>query len=500
MAPALPPIYRTEDIRRIEAAAFAQSPPAPLMERAGLAAAELIRTQLGSRERALVLAGPGNNGGDAFVAARHLKQWWIDTTVVFTGDAASLPADAKAAHDAWRAAGGTVRAQWPEGPAADVVVDGLFGIGLRRPLDERHAELVMRTARSGATVIALDVPSGLQADTGQALGDAVQADHTITFIALKPGLLTLDGPDHAGVVHVAALGLDAAAAVAPRGFMVDGECVRTALPNRRRNSHKGDYGDVAIVGGAAGMAGAAWLAGRAALLLGAGRVYVGLADAQAPTLDPLHPELMMRPASDIVDLARAAVLVTGPGLGQSDAAAALLDAAIARDVPLVLDADALNLIAQDADRAGRVRKRTSGTIATPHPAEAARLLATDTSAVQADRIAAALRLADRLNAWTVLKGAGSVCAGPDGTWFVNTTGNPGMAAAGMGDVLSGMIGALMAQGAPIREALLAGVHLHGMAGDAVAADHGGPIGVTAGEVATAARLVANRMVYGTLPA
>jgi hydroxyethylthiazole kinase-like uncharacterized protein yjeF len=497
MTPALSPIYRSEDIRRIEAAAFALSPPAPLMERAGLAAAELIRAQLGSRDRVLVLAGPGNNGGDAFVAARHLRQWWVDTTVVFTGTAESLPADAKAACDAWLAAGGTVQAQWPDGFAPDIVVDGLFGIGLRRPLDGRHAELVARTAASRATVIALDVPSGLQADTGQALGTAVRADHTITFIALKPGLLTLDGPDHAGAVHVAALGLDAAATVAPSGFVIDGDSVRIALPNRRRNTHKGDYGDVAIVGGAAGMAGAAWLAGRAALLLGAGRVYVGLADAQAPTLDPLHPELMMRSAADVVNLPRARVMVVGPGLGQSDTAAALLDAAIARDVPLVLDADALNLVALDDDRARRVRERTAGTIATPHPAEAARLLATDTAAVQADRIFSSLQLAEKLNAWTVLKGAGSVCAGPDGTWFVNTTGNPGMAAAGMGDVLSGMTGALVARGASIQEALLAAVHLHGLAGDAVAANHGGLIGVTAGEVATAARLVANRMVYGT---
>ncbi len=496
MTPALSPIYRSEDIRRIEAAAFALSPPAPLMERAGLAAAELIRAQLGSRDRVLVLAGPGNNGGDAFVAARHLRQWWVDTTVVFTGTAGSLPADAKTACEAWRAAGGTVQAQWPDGFAPDVVVDGLFGIGLRRPLDGRHADLVARTAGSRATVIALDVPSGLQADTGQALGTAVRADHTITFIALKPGLLTLDGPDHTGVLHVAALGLDAAATLEPQGFVIDGLSVRIALPNRRRNTHKGDYGDVAIVGGAAGMAGAAWLAGRAALLLGAGRVYVGLADAQAPTLDPLHPELMMRSAADVVNLPRTRVLVVGPGLGQSDPAAALLDAAIARDVPLVLDADALNLVALDADRARRVRERTAGTIATPHPAEAARLLATDTTAVQADRVASSLQLAEKLNAWTVLKGAGSVCAGPDGTWFVNTTGNPGMAAAGMGDVLSGMIGALAAQGASIQEALLAAVHLHGLAGDAVAANHGGLIGVTAGEVATAARLVANKMVYG----
>jgi len=490
------PVYRTDDIRRIEAAAFARTPPEPLMERAGLAAAECLRERLGGGQRVLLLAGPGNNGGDAFVAARHLRQWWVDTRVVFTGTPDALPADAKLAFDAWQAAGGTVTADWPADFAPDVVADGLFGIGLRRPLDERHAGLVARLAPSGADIVALDIPSGLQADTGRVLGPAVRADLTLTFLALKPGLLTLDGPDHCGEIRVAPLGLDADGIVPAAGHVVDAGCVRAALPPRRRNAHKGHFGDVGIVGGAPGMAGAAWLAGRAALQLGAGRVFIGALDPAAPGLDGQFPELMLRAAGDIPSLDRPGALVVGPGLGRSGAARSLLETLLTLDVPLVLDADALNLVAEHDALATTLRARGAPTLITPHPAEAGRLLHGATADVQADRVAAALRLADEYRAHVVLKGAGSVCAAPEGAWWINTTGNPGMATAGMGDVLAGMVGALLAQGATARDALLAGVHLHGLAGDAVARRHGGPIGVVASEVSAAAREEANRLVYG----
>lgn len=490
------PVYRSEDIRRIEAAAFARAPSEPLMERAGLAAAECLRERLGGGQRVLLLAGPGNNGGDAFVAARHLRQWWVDTRVVFTGTPDRLPPDAKLAFDAWRSAGGSVTAAWPEDFAPDVVADGLFGIGLSRPLDDRHADLVARVAACNADVVALDVPSGLQADTGQALGATFRADVTLTFLALKPGLLTLDGPDHCGEIRVAPLGLHAEGMVPAAGHVIDAGCVRAALPRRRRNAHKGHFGDVGIVGGAAGMAGAAWLAGRAALQLGAGRVFVGTLDAEAPRLDTRFPELMLRPAADIPALDRLAALVVGPGLGRSPAALDLLGTSLAREIPLVLDADALNLVSEDEALAVALRGRGMPTLMTPHPAEAGRLLRATTAEVQADRLLAALRLAADFGALVVLKGAGSVCATPGGAWWINTTGNPGMAGAGMGDVLAGMLGALLAQGAPARDALLAAVHLHGLAGDAVGRHHGGLLGVLASEVAGAARIEANRLVYG----
>ncbi|MBI1395899.1 MAG: NAD(P)H-hydrate dehydratase [Betaproteobacteria bacterium] len=486
-------IYRTDDIRRIEAAAFAQKPPQPLMARAGLAAAELARALLHDRRRVLVFAGPGNNGGDAFVAATHLEQWGREVTVVFTGEPSKLPADARAAYDRWRDVDGSTLAHWPEDLAGDLLVDGLFGIGLERDLTGPYAELVTRMNASGTPILALDIPSGLHADSGRVLGTAVRARHTVTFLALKPGLLTLDGPDHAGTVHVAPIGIDAATVLPPAGFVVDDRFVRAALPPRPHNSHKGHYGSVAIVGGAPGMTGAALLAGRAALHLGAGRVYVGMLAPEGGQVDGRQPELMIRSGHDAANLEGATTLVVGPGLGQSHHAAAMLDLAVERDVPLVLDADGLNLVATEPTRAARVRVRSAPTILTPHPAEAARLLNTTVASIQADRIAAALRMAGATNAWVVLKGAGSVCAGPDGTWYVNTSGNPGMAAAGMGDVLSGIVGALLGQGASPRDALLAGVRIHGLAGDRVVRQVGGPLGITASEVSLAARAEAVRI-------
>lgn len=487
------PIYRTEDIRRIESAAFAMNPSPSLMARAGLAAAELARTLMGERSRALVFAGPGNNGGDAFVLARHLREWWLDATVVFPGTPDRLPTDAREAFERWREAGGTTLPDWPADLDADLLVDGLFGIGLERDLAGPWAALAARMNAAPAPALALDVPSGLHADSGRVLGTAIRAQHTVTFIALKPGLLTLDGPDHVGTIHVAPIGLDAAAIVPPSGSVISDDVVRRALPPRPRNSHKGHYGSVAVVGGAAGMAGAALLAGRAALHVGAGRVHVGMLAPDALVVDTNQPELMLRSGHDVVNLQGASVLVMGPGLGQSHQAAAMLELAVERDVPLVLDADALNLVAMERARQASVKGRVAPTIVTPHPAEAARLLQTTTASVQADRVTAALRIALELNAWVVLKGAGSVCAGPDGSWHVNTSGNPGMAAAGMGDVLSGIVGALLAQDASPRDALLAAVRLHGLAGDHVAAQVGGPLGLTASEVSLAARAEAVRI-------
>jgi len=489
----LQPIHTVASIRAIETRAFAQKPPLPLMERAGLAAAECARRLAGERgEPVLILAGPGNNGGDAFVAARHLKSWFFDVTVVFAGDVAKLPADAKAAHAAWLAAGGACTTDIPANQGWALAVDGLFGIGLKRPPEGRHADLIARFNALACPRLALDVPSGLDADTGQVHGSAVHATHTLTFIGLKAGLLTLDGPDHCGTVEVAALGLDAPPPGAAPGLRLDASILDGLLPARARNSHKGDFGSVALLGGARGMRGAALLAGRAALLAGAGRVYVGLLDDDDPAADPAQPELMLRPAYDLPQLGQLTCIAAGPGLGMGPDAAIALDTAIARDLPLVLDADALNLIAYDKARLAAVAQRSAPTLATPHPAEAARLLGMATREIQADRIAAAGKLATLLNAHVVLKGAGSVCAAPDGRWAINTSGNPGMAAAGMGDVLTGMMAALLAQGATPGHALTGAVFLHGAAADALVARGVGPIGLTASEVALEVRTILNR--------
>ena len=487
------PVYTSEEIRRIEALA-ACAPDAPrLMERAGLAAAELARELAGSSgKRIVVLAGPGNNGGDAFVLARHLKGWWFDVAVTFAGEAQKLSADASAALAAYQSAGGSFAADPPASGDCALIVDGLFGIGLKRQLSGPYAALVGWINEARAPVLALDVPSGLDSDTGEVLGCAVRASHTLTFIALKPGLLTLDGAEQTGALHVASLGLDAQKLVPAGGHVIGAQAMARALPRRRSNSHKGSYGSVGIIGGAQGMAGAALLAGRAALKLGAGRVYVGMADAGAPAVDAFQPELMLRCADAVLALDHLTSVAVGPGLGQSPEARALLQTALRLELPLVLDADALNLIALDAQLRADLVDRKAPVLLTPHPAEAARLLGVTTHEIQRNRVAAAMKIAATLHASVVLKGAGSVCAHTDGRWSINTSGNPGMASAGMGDVLTGMLAAFLAQGAEPEIALEAAVYLHGAAADALVAQGHGPVGLTAGEVIDAARLLFNR--------
>jgi len=484
------PILRGPALRDIERRHSGVQPS--LMERAGAAAGELSIGLVGTASRPpLIIAGPGNNGGDALVVARLIKQRGLSPVVVFAGSTEKLPADARAAHDAWLGCGGTLHRDIPAGDYS-LIIDGLFGIGLgARSLDGHNAALVQRINELPCPVLALDIPSGLDSETGSVLGIAVRADHTATFIALKPGLLTRDGPDHCGAISVHALGLQADA--------VDGATISPALfaenlLARRKNTHKGSHGSAGIIGGAPGMAGAALLAGRAALKLGAGRVYA--CTLEGLPVDPLQPELMWRAADEVLSLSTC--LAVGPGLGQSVAALTLLRRSIGSDLPLLLDADALNLLAVHPVLADNLVRRAAPAILTPHPAEAARLLACGVDAVQANRVAAALDLAQRFNAPTVLKGCGSIVALPDGRWFINTTGNPGLASAGTGDVLSGIVVALLAQGWPAEAALVAAVHLHGAAADACVADGVGPLGLSAGELITPARRLLNAWI-GSIP-
>jgi len=454
------PIYLTQDIRRIEEA----SKDVPLMQRAGAAAAELAaKLAADTAKDILVLAGPGNNGGDARIAADLLRQKFFRVTLASAADAATLPVDKR----------------W------GLVVDGLFGIGLARDVEGDFAKLVTYANARDCPVLALDIPSGIASDTGRVLGHAVHATHTITFIALKPGLLTLDGPDHCGEVTVADLGLDARKLVRPTGWTAAPQLFADVLKPRPQNFHKGLAGSLAILGGSAGMTGAALLAGRAALKLGAGRVYVGMLEELS--LDPSTPELMLRHPDDALGQDLDAIVV-GPGLGQSERADALVGAALASDIPCVLDADALNLVADDTNLRAACAKRRADTLLTPHPAEAGRLLGAKTAEVQQDRLAAAQRLSRELNANVVLKGNGSVMVARDGHWFVNTTGNPGMASAGMGDVLAGILGALLAQRLSGEAALVLGVHLHGLAADECNAG----VGLTASELIEPARAIWNR--------
>ncbi|MBI4998829.1 MAG: NAD(P)H-hydrate dehydratase [Rhodocyclales bacterium] len=453
-------LFHTAGIRAVEAR-FANAQP-PLMERAGAAVAAAARAMTGeTKGPILIVAGPGNNGGDGLVAARILKEQACDVTVVRAGKESIPDRD-------WR-----------------LVIDALFGIGLARAIAGPFAAAVERINSLACPVLAIDIPSGLCADTGRVLGVAVKATRTLSFIAGKAGLYTLDGPDHCGEVVIDSLDIDVGTA---EGRLISHDLFRGLLRPRQHNAHKGDYGRVGIIGGAPGMAGAALLAGRAALKLGAGRVYVGMLERLA--VDSLQPELMLRSADEALGCAD--VLAVGPGLGQSNDATDLLRRALDASLPLVLDADALNLLAARPVLLRKVSRGDTPPVLTPHPAEAARLLGTTTEAVQADRLATALDLARRHQAFVVLKGCGTIVATPDGQWFINTTGNAGLASAGSGDVLTGMLAALLAQHWPPLEAALAAVHLHGAAADALAAEGVGPIGLTAGETITTARSLLNR--------
>lgn len=486
-------LYRSAGMRSIESAAVDQ----PLMQRAGLAAADLTCALVNDRQGPLlILAGPGNNGGDGFEAGMHLQQRHFDVQLVFAGDAEKLPGDAAAARQRFLAAGGRELAAIPEAMHWGLIIDALFGIGLQRNLDGRYAELVATanalSTRHRCPLLALDCPSGLDADTGAVCGSAVRATHTLSFIATKPGLLTAEGPDHCGKLQLASLGLDAPHLLTPEGEVVSRHCFSDWLQARRRNSHKGSNGNAGILGGAPGMVGAAFLAGRAALQLGAGRVYLGLADPQSFTFDAAQPELMLRTANGLLDTPLSA-LACGPGLGTDPSRIALLDQAMALDIPLLLDADALNLLAMEGNLQVALASRNAPSLLTPHPAEAARLLDTDVFAIQADRIGAAVEIARAFNAHVALKGCGTVIVTPEGHWRINTTGNPGMGSAGMGDVLTGLIVALLAQGWPAAAAIAGGVHLHGAAADRLAATVG-EIGLTASETIAEARLLFNQWI------
>ena len=487
----LSPIFRTQELRRLEAGARGQ----PLMERAGSAAADVARTMIDGRGGSvLVLAGPGNNGGDAFVVARRLRESFFEVAVVFAGEAAKLPADAADAYRAFIDGGGATVADVPAGWRGALIVDGLFGIGLTRPLSERYAAQVDHANASGIPVLALDIPSGIDADTGVAHGRAICAQATATFIALKPGLLTGDGVDHCGGISVHSLGLEAESEVPAAGHRLDWKALAADLPavvrRSSRNVHKGTFGTLAIVGGSEGMVGAPLLGGRAALHVGAGKVRIGLAAKHPPAIDWRQPELMLRNV-DAVLAAGADVIVCGPGLGTSSEATALVARVTEEHVPLVLDADALNAIAAESKLSAAVAKRDAPTIATPHPSEAARLLGSSTAAVQADRLGAAQTLSARLHATVVLKGAGSVLAHTDGTWDINASGNSGLASAGTGDVLAGFVGAFLAQGIEAKTSLRLAVCLHGAAADRCVEQGRGPLGLTASELAPAARELLN---------
>ncbi len=469
--PALPEtLYTAAQVRELDYRAVQDAgiPAAELMQRAGKAAWQLLTVQWPGAQRVLVLCGAGNNAGDGYVVATLALMAKRRVTVLTLGEATKLPAAAAEMRSAFLKAGGGERAFDGKLPEADVVVDALLGTGLDRRLAGSWLAAVQLVNASRLPVLSLDIPSGLDADTGAEQGTAVRAAVTVTFIGLKSGLFTGAGPECVGQLRFEDLGLPASmyAGLLPRARRLRSAAMREhLLPRRPRNAHKNDFGHVLIVGGDHGMGGAARLAAEAALRCGAGLVSVATRREHVQPLLAALPEAMTHAVESPGDLAtllaKASVVVIGPGLGQGEWGRAMLPLAINSPSPLVVDADALNLLA----RAPRKREHW---VLTPHPGEAGRLLETDTAAVQRDRYAAVEDLAGRYHAVAVLKGAGSLVAAPGELTSVCTAGNPGMAAPGMGDLLTGVIAALMAQQLPLPDAVRAGVYLHAAAGDLAA--------------------------------
>ncbi len=466
-------IHTADEVRALDRHAIdtLKIPGYTLMNRAGEAALRAVQDVWPHARRIVVVCGPGNNGGDGYVLARLARERRLDVSVVKLSSANELRGDAARAYEDFERAGGRT-VQWSAEVlrAADVIVDAMFGTGLSRPLDATSAAIVAAINASTTPVLALDIPSGLHADSGAVLGVAVNADCTITFIGLKLGFYLGSGPDYIGQLRFDALGLDdaALAQVPASALRIDEQELRRALPPRSRTAHKGLHGDVLIIGGGIGMAGAARLAGEAALRCGAGRVTVATHPQNVRAVVGARPELMCHGVQDESELTvlieRADVLAIGPGLGRDEWSKQMLQGVMRSQRPAVLDADALNLL----DRSLPSSDRAPRWILTPHPGEAARLLGITTREVQADRLDAARLIAQRYASVVVLKGAGSIVTGPEGLPHICDRGNPGMASPGMGDVLTGVIAAILAQISDLTCAARVGVLVHAMAGDLAA--------------------------------
>jgi hydroxyethylthiazole kinase-like uncharacterized protein yjeF len=446
------PLHGAASTRRLEHAA-AVLPPHALMERAGRAVARLAMAVAPHAQTVWIACGPGNNGGDGFEAALHLQQAGRTVHLTLDGIGSQLPPDAGRALQKAEQAGLRIGAAPPG--AWDLCIDALLGLGGRRPLDGALAQTAARIADGPGRVLAVDVPSGLDADTGA--GRAVRAHHTLALLTLKPGLFTAGGRDVAGEVWLDTLGVEADG---PDAWLAGPPPARA----RAHASHKGHWGDVAVVGGAPGMLGAAVLAAQAALHAGAGRVLLAPLQPLHTGLVPGWPELMVRPPQAL----EAERMAVACGCGGGDAVAAVLPGLLARAAALVLDADALNAVAADAALAALLRDRAAAgrpTVLTPHPLEAARLLGTGTDTVQSDRLTAARGLVDRFGCTVLLKGSGSVVAAPGRLPHVNPTGNARLATAGTGDVLAGLVAARLAAGEEGFTAACAAAWLHGSVAD-----------------------------------
>ncbi len=493
------PLHDAAASRRSERAAVAHGEPHGPMQRAGLAVAKLAMALRPHARQLTVLAGPGNNGGDGLVAASYMQAWGRKVRVESYGNSASGAVNAGWARQRAIDAGVRITQGCPSHAeeAPDLVIDALLGLGQTRAIEGAMALAIERLRASSTCVVAVDVPSGLHSDTGTPLGQVgVRADHTLSLLTLKPGLFTASGRDLAGQVWWDDLGV-AEAHAAPCAVLCGVNDLLALIPSRQHASHKGSYGDAAIIGGAAGMSGAAWLAASAAHAAGAGRVFVSLLDAVAQNLPAQRPELMQRDAwwANPPSVLRGSTVVCGCGAGLGVRAA--LPALLHHSARLVLDADALNAVATDVQLQSLLRARAQrglASVITPHPLEAARLLGVSVEQVQADRIAAAQCLAAAWSSVVVLKGSGTIVTAPGVLPIINLSGNAALATPGSGDVLAGWIGGLwstMAKGDPTTLAhrvARATTALHGHAADLHVQAMGNRLPLRAADLIDAMRL------------
>jgi ADP-dependent NAD(P)H-hydrate dehydratase / NAD(P)H-hydrate epimerase len=462
-------LYSTAQTRGLDAHAInaLKIPGYTLMKRAGEAALRYLRTRYPVAHRVVIVCGAGNNAGDGYVLARFAQAAGLTVTVLSASDPQALKGDARQAHADLRASGGTVRPfDAVELSAGEVIVDALLGTGLSGGVRADLVPVIRAINAAGLPVFALDVPSGLDADTGAAVGEAVRAEATVTFVALKTGLFLGDGPEFAGTVFFDDLELATEPAQQPRLTRIVEAEIHAALPRRPRAANKGDFGRVLIVGGGVGMPGAARLAGEACLRAGAGLVIVATAQENVAAIVGGRPELICVALTSEAVLAeameRADVIAVGPGLGRTPWARDALNQVLGSRKPLVVDADALNLLAEL-----RAPARASW-ILTPHPGEAGRLLGMTAKDIQRDRLTALEKLVARFDGTVVLKGAGTLVGARGRIPGLCERGNPGMATAGTGDVLTGTIAGICAQCADPWAAARVGVLVHAMAGDAAA--------------------------------
>lgn len=484
-------IYSVDGVRQVDRAAIEglAIPGYTLMTSAAMETLDEAISFFPRARRWLLVCGAGNNAGDGYVLARLAAQQGIAVSVAAVSPPDKLKGDAATAYGDFIADGGTV-ASWSGklDPHADLIVDALLGSGLQRDVGGRFAEAVEAINRHPAKVLSIDIPSGLDGDSGAIRGTAVRADLTVTFVGLKTGLFMNDGPDCVGELRFSDLLIpqqcydDADV----RMRRIDDAELAQALPPRRKGAHKGNFGHLLVVGGGPGMPGAIRLAGEAALRCGAGRVSVATHFSHHAAISAGRPELMCyaidKPAQLLPLLGKVDTLALGPGLGTGKWSRNLFDEVIKSQLPMVIDADALNLLAASP-------LRRDDWILTPHPGEAARLLGTSAAEVQEDRLRAISELQQKYAGTIVLKGAGSLVTSHSGPAWICTAGNPGMASPGMGDVLTGVIAALLAQGLSHEQAAAFGVQIHSRAADRAAKS--GQRGLIASDVLQELRRLVN---------